>query len=209
MAIEKAKEALGFHSLLLVHEGISQRLDDDEEVTRYFHRVTSRAYGLRDTEEAEEEQVLLGKVEAHLMLGNLAENDRADIVMLADSLDQQAYDVAEILFGEDGLFFREPPALESFGRNAIYLHHIYVEPQFRGVGLGRILNDAVLDYHDPSRFDVAILFVNSQFELPKGDPFARSSKAPGDKKLTTFYKTLGFGPLKGRPGYMIRDLARL
>jgi GNAT superfamily N-acetyltransferase len=206
---EQVAERFAFDRMVLAHAGVELPITREDEDGWFVRRVRSQAFGIRYAEDSDDEQrVLMGSVDAALFLGSLAETCGVDLVWEADAIDGELCSVAELLYADDGLLSSETLIADTASLDALYIHHVRVEPAFRGARLGELLMNHTIAYHDPTRLAAVLLFVNSQYEMPKDDPFAGAERAKGDRKLAAYYAALGFRPVPGHRGYMFADLTK-
>jgi GNAT superfamily N-acetyltransferase len=200
----KTASAQKFDQLVLEHRSIDFGIESEHDleggVNVCIRRVRSKIVGVswgEDVAAENETRTEIGHVEAWLFLGELAESLGRDIYDDADTKDADSEFAAAVLYKFDtGLFD------ESTSRNAFYLHHIYIRPEYRGAGLAERVIRGCLLFHDLTRVGCVLLFVNSQFDLPENDPLKKGTRAAGDKKLEKLYRSMGFKRVKGQKGFM-------
>jgi len=160
-------------------------------------KVMGVPQGADEDDEEEPAAVELGSISGYLFLFGGALNAGIDLVREADNWSQDSYGAAEVL---RYLYEDDDWRMDSFNHNGLYIHEMFIKPEYRGCRLGEVVLRRFVDRVDPSSLFAIVLCPNSRyfFENKKetaSDPLYGLDKAPAQAKLEAWYKSLGFKKL--------------
>ena len=192
---DKLAKKLGFDGFELKQETRQDiaLYQEDQEGEEYVRHTTFTLQGY-DLDEKREPKPL-GCFRATHYLYGYAFNSQVDIIDEADAISQEAYEAAEMLYGEEEGILKDDLGLverNTFEMNGLLIESAYLIPEARGHRLGEAVLNRIIERHDPSNLGAVILYPNAKYHLKEGDPFLDCKN--GQEKLVGFYRRMGFKP---------------
>ena len=151
----------------------------------------------------------VGHVSAYSLLADAVMEHGDCPVMVADSHTQDLYEMAEAVYQVGSSAFREELELEQWGGDVLFIAKLELDRSVRGIGLGHAVTYSVIRRFGAGRSLVLIKPFPLQFcgTLGKGaTPEHREAFEAAQRRLQTYYGTMGFELLQGAPSYMVMDL---
>jgi len=203
-ATERLIKRLGFDRIVLIHEDAEGSQDlcaetatDNGYGSEFIRHWDTRVEGLKwapDDEEQEDEptKTVIGSFFSHTFLHDYALDSGRNLVYEADydGEMEEAVSIARRLTSDDD------PIVQSFRCKSLYIHRMYLEPKFRGTGLGQMLVRRVIEYHDPGSLALVLVMPSAgDYNLRADDPLHDvTDKDAETGRLARRFEEMGFDP---------------
>jgi hypothetical protein len=199
--IDEIIEKLGFTGISIELQAESFNLASwDDEDRQYIRHRRATVYGVVDDDETDDpiSKVELGYIEGSWFLAASALNDGRDIITLADEMNQELYDVAELVYREEDGDCEISD--DDFKSNVLYISNFFLKPEARSSGLARWVLFRFVELHDLANLRAVITFPNASHLIGRGkdektdptDPLCKTDLAEGNVRLELFLERLGF-----------------
>lgn len=194
--LDDLPKTLGFGRIVLRYDAEDDQqfdpADDEEEGDFIRHRYAAVIGQTVDEHHKVIAETHLGHIRGAVFLLDSAMNAGEDIVDIADGCNQILYEAAEVLHG---IHEKKDQLINNlFGGVGLYIHEMFLRPEYRGHNLGRYALQRFIDRHDAASILAVVLYPNATYfdHAANKDPLADVEPKLAQRKLEAHYRSMGF-----------------